>query len=95
MSRLEHVKRTLIFALVLTLLGLGPVPLSACAGVFSKLTECAAPMTRAHCDQMNMGESGIQLIAASDTSCCIVPTVHTPISVQSARFFLGSMHHGP
>jgi hypothetical protein len=60
----------LIFGLALGLVGLGPVPLSGCALLSSKLTECATPKTQSQCDQMNMDESGTQLVAASDTSCC-------------------------
>ena len=72
MVDLELVRRSLIFALALSLVGLGPVPLSACALLSSKLTECATPKTQSQCDQMNMDESGTQLVAASDTSCCFI-----------------------
>jgi hypothetical protein len=54
------------------------VPLSACALLSSKLAECATPKTESRCDQMNMAESGIQLVTASDTSCCIVSRAPIP-----------------
>jgi hypothetical protein len=74
----ELVRRSLIFALALSLIGLGPVPLSACALLSSKLAECATPRTQSHCDQMNMDESGTQLVAASDTSCCFISKAPIP-----------------
>jgi hypothetical protein len=74
----ELVRRSLIFALALSLVGLGPVPLSACALLSSKLAECATPKTQSQCDQMNMDESGTQLVAASDTSCCFISKAPIP-----------------
>jgi hypothetical protein len=64
--------------LAVSLVGLGPVPLSACALLTSKLAECVTPKTQSRCDKMNMDESGIQLVAASDTSCCIVSRAPIP-----------------
>jgi hypothetical protein len=66
----RSVRRSLIFALALSLVGLGPVPLSACALLTLKLAECATPRTQSRCDQMNMDESGTRLVAVPDTSCC-------------------------
>lgn len=74
----EFVRRSLIFALALSLLGLGPVPLSACALLSSKLAECATPKTQSQCDRMNMGENGTQLGALPDTSCCAVSKAPIP-----------------
>jgi len=71
-------RRILIFGLALSLLGLGPVPLSACALLSLKLAECATPKTQSQCEQMNMDESGTQLVAASDTSCCFVSKAPIP-----------------
>jgi hypothetical protein len=71
------VRRSVIFALAFSLVGLGPVPLSACAFLTSKLAECATPNTQSRCDQMNMDESGTQLVAAPNTSCCFISK--TPI----------------
>jgi hypothetical protein len=74
----ELVRRSLVFALALGLLGLGPVPLSVCALLSSKLAECEAPKTQSQCNQMSMDESGTQLVAASDTSCCFISKAPTP-----------------
>ena len=54
------------------------MPLSACALVSSKMAECATPKTESRCDQMNMGECGIQLVAASETSCCVISKAPIP-----------------
>jgi hypothetical protein len=65
-------RRILIFGLVLSVVGLGPMPLSACALFSSQLAECTTPKTQSQCDGMNMDESGTQLVAASDASCCFI-----------------------
>jgi len=74
----KSVRRLLIFGLALSLVGVGAVPLSACALLSSKLAECATPKTESRCDQMNMDESGIQLVAASETSCCVISKAPIP-----------------
>ncbi|HXJ05058.1 MAG TPA: hypothetical protein VNH65_08170 [Candidatus Acidoferrum sp.] len=65
-------RRSLILVLALSLLELGPVPLSACALVSSKLAECATPQTQDQCDKMDMDESGTHFAATPDTSCCLL-----------------------
>src|SRR5258708_33231441 len=74
------VRRALIFGLALTLLGLGMRPLSVCALFSSQLDECETPKTQSRCDQMNMDESGTQLVAASDKSCCSISQAPIPQS---------------
>jgi len=66
------VRRILFFGLALSLIGLGPVPLSACALLTSKLAECATPKTASRCNGMDMGESSTHLAAGSTTSCCSI-----------------------
>jgi hypothetical protein len=78
MVDLVLVRRSLIFALALGLVGVGPVPLSACALLSSKLAECATPKTQFQCAQMNMAERGTQLVAASDPSCCFISKAPIP-----------------
>jgi hypothetical protein len=78
------VRRSLIFALALSLVGLGPVSLSACALRTSKLAECATPKTQSRCDQMNLDESGTQVVTASDTSCCSISNAPVPQSQNKA-----------
>src|SRR6266705_4384030 len=71
-------RRILSVVIVLGLAGLGPVPLSACALLKSKLAECATPKTQSQCDQMNMEETDTQLVPASDTSCCFISKAPVP-----------------
>lgn len=63
-------RRILTAALALSLIGLGPVPLSACALFSSKLGECATPQTESQCNKMNTEESGPHFGAAQGQSCC-------------------------
>lgn len=63
-------RRLLIFGLAVSLFGVGAGPLSACALLASKLTECATPETQPRCDHMNMDDSRPQVVAAPDKSCC-------------------------
>ena len=74
----RSMRRSVIFILALSLVGLGPVPLSACAVLSSKLAECATPKTQTQCDQMNMDESGTQFVAAPDASCCVASKAPIP-----------------
>jgi hypothetical protein len=91
MVDLGLVRRSLIFALALSLAGLGPVPLSACALLSSKLAECATPKTQSQCAQMNMDESGTQLVAASDPSCCLISKAPIPqLQYKASDLFLAA-----
>lgn len=79
----EIVKKTLIFAVVLSLIGLGPMPLSACALVSSRLAECATPATMSHCNHMEMGHGfGTAASAAPDNSCCKLSNAPAPTRQQ-------------
>src|SRR5215831_1286727 len=64
------VRRTLIAALALSLIGLGPVPASMCALFSSKLAECATPQTQSQCDKMNTEDSGPHFVPTPAKSCC-------------------------
>jgi len=64
------VRRMVIAALALSLIGLGPVPLSTCALLSSKLAECSTPQTQSPCDKMNTEEGGTHFVALPDSSCC-------------------------
>lgn len=78
MVDLKLLRRSLIFALALSLAGLGQVPLSGCVLRNSKLAECVTPKTQSQCDQMNMGESATQFFAPAATSCCSVSKAPIP-----------------
>ncbi|MBS1842494.1 MAG: hypothetical protein JSS69_16795 [Acidobacteria bacterium] len=73
-------RRLLIFALALSLAGLGAMPLSECAFLTSKLAECATPQTQSQCDNMNMNQDDAPVLKASQTSCCILSGAPIPQS---------------
>jgi hypothetical protein len=62
-------RRLLTLALSLTVAGMGPVPLSWCAILSSKLAECSTPKTESACDKMDMRDVGPTLVAPN-TACC-------------------------
>ncbi len=84
MVYLGQMRRILIIAIVFSLAGLGPVPLSACALLSSRLAECTTPKTQSRCNEMNMDASGTRLIAAPDKSCCFVSNAPLPESQYKA-----------
>jgi hypothetical protein len=78
-------RRPLTLILALSLLGLGPVPASACALFSSKSAECATPAIQSRCDQMDMESDGAKLSPTPDTSCCSVSNAPIPVSQQKAN----------
>jgi hypothetical protein len=50
----RKMRRSLSFLIALGLVGLGPLPLAACALIYSQPGECATTRTETHCDQMGM-----------------------------------------
>lgn len=86
-------RRILTAALALSLIGLGPVPLSACALFSSKLAECATPQTDSQCTKMNTEESGPpHFAAAQDQSCCVA---RAPLPLTQYKAFALSVLAGP
>src|SRR5713101_1735861 len=77
-------RRMLIFGLALSLAGLGPAPLSACALFSAKPAECATPKTQTRCDRMNMDEGETRAVASAGTSCCYVSQAPLPESQYKA-----------
>ena len=77
-------RRPLILVLALNLLGLGPVPLSACAIFSSQQVECATPATQSECDQMNMDDTDTNAAPVMDTSCCRPSSAPVPVSLQGS-----------
>jgi len=55
---------------VLSLLGLGPVPLSACALMSAKSAECASPQTQSLCENMPSPGENFHFLAPWNASCC-------------------------
>jgi hypothetical protein len=73
-------RRSLIFALALSLAGLGAMPISECAFLTSILAECATPQTQSQCDNMNLNNSDAPVLKASESSCCILSGAPIPQS---------------
>jgi hypothetical protein len=71
-------RRLLIFAVALTLVMLGLVPLSGCAPLSSQQAESTTRKTQVQCDRMNMDESGPPVVTASETFCCFVSNARIP-----------------
>lgn len=85
-------RRILSTALALSLIGLGPVPLSACALFSSKAAECATPQTDSQCTKMNTEESGPHFAAAQDQSCCLA---RAPLPLKQYKASALSVLAGP
>lgn len=64
--------RTLAMIVVLSLLGVGPVPLSACALMSAKPAECSATQTQSLCENMGSAGENFRFAAPSNASCCWV-----------------------
>lgn len=62
--------RTLAIIVILSLLGLGPVPLSACALMSAKSAECSAPQTQSLCENMASPGENFHFAAPWNASCC-------------------------
>jgi len=77
-------KRLLLSALALSMTGLGPVPLSACALFSSKGAECSTSKTESRCNEMDMGDTQTKVLAAPDASCCDLSRAPVPESQQNA-----------
>src|SRR5215831_8954439 len=77
-------RRLLGMALALSLIGLGPVPLSACALLWSRAAECSTPGTESRCNEMNTSDTVTKLLAAPDASCCDLSRAPIPESQQNA-----------
>ena len=68
----------LILGLVLSVIAAGLMPLSACALLSSKMSECAAATPKSPCDQMHPHNSETQSFKNSDKSCCVVSQAPLP-----------------
>jgi hypothetical protein len=76
--QLAQMRRMLIFAIALGLIGLGPVPLSACALFYSQPAECATPQNHSLCERMEMDQSNGPSVAASSKACCLISEAPLP-----------------
>ena len=73
-------RRLLSFGVILSLLGLGPAPLSLCAQATSKLTECTDANSASQCERMGGSTENDLLNRAPDASCCYLGNPPIPQS---------------
>jgi hypothetical protein len=73
-------RRIFSFVMAIGLAGLGPLPVSACALVYSQPSECATPQTKTNCERMGMDQAERRSVAvsAANKSCCVVSQAPLP-----------------
>lgn len=73
-------RRILSLLVVFGVAGLGPLPVSACALVYSQPGECTTSQTETVCERMGMeqADSPSVKISATNKSCCIVSEAPQP-----------------
>jgi hypothetical protein len=71
-------RRILSFFVALGLVGLGPLPLSACALIYSQPSECATPQTETHCERMGMDETEGPSVSPASKTCCLISEAPLP-----------------
>gem|GEM_PF-2021263 len=81
---LKKMRRILSFFIALGLVGLGPLPLSACALIYSQPSECATPQTETHCDQMGMDQAERPSVSAASKTCCAISEAPLPEAQSNA-----------
>jgi hypothetical protein len=75
---LESMRRVLTFGLAVSVFGASLVPLSACALLSSKTTECAEAKAQSPCDEIHPQSAGTQFSKGSDKSCCVTSQAPLP-----------------
>lgn len=73
-SNCTKMRRILSSLIALGLAGFGSVPVSACALVHSRASECASPQTKTECGHMGMGQAEKPPVSVSHSSksCCAI-----------------------
>src|SRR5713101_3502331 len=71
-------RRILSFLVALGLAGLGPLPVSACALVYSQPSECATPQTETRCERMGMDQAEGPSVSPSSKTCCVLSKAPLP-----------------
>lgn len=73
-------RRILSVLVALGLAGLGPLPVSACALLYSLPSECATPQTEAQCERMGMtqAEKPPVTVSAASKTCCSLSEAPLP-----------------
>src|SRR5437773_6788433 len=72
--KLMKMRRILSLLIALGLAGLGPLPVSACALVYSQPSECVTPQTQTNSTRMGMDQAEKQPVSVSPArqSCCVI-----------------------
>ncbi len=78
--KLMKMRRILSLLIALGLAGLGPLPVSACALVYSQPSECATPQTQTNCTRMGMDQAEKPPVSVSPASksCCVISEAPLP-----------------
>ena len=86
--KLMKMRRILSLLIALGLAGLGPLPVSACALVYSQPSECVTPQTEANCGRMEMEQAQKPpvSVSAASKSCCVISQAPLP----EAQAWVGS-----
>lgn len=82
--RSEKMRRILSFFIALGLIGLGPLPLSACALIYSQASECGTPQTETHCERMGMDQAEGPSVSPASKTCCVISEAPLPEEQSSA-----------
>lgn len=77
-------RRILSFFIALGLVGLGPLPLSACALIYSQPSECATPQTETHCERMGMEQTERPSVLPASKTCCVISEAPVPEAQSNA-----------
>jgi hypothetical protein len=77
-------RRILSFFIAMGLVGLGPLPLSACALIYSQPSECATPKTETHCERMGMEQAEHPSVSPASKSCCVISEAPLPEAQSNA-----------
>jgi hypothetical protein len=77
-------RRILSFFIALGLVGLGPLPLSACALIYSQPSECATPQTETHCERMGMKRAERPSVSPASKTCCVISEAPLPEAQSNA-----------
>jgi|SRR5215472_798496 len=79
-SNCTKMRRILGSLIALGLAGFGSVPVSACALVHSRTSECASPQTKTECGHMGMGQAEKPPVSVSHLSrgCCAISEAPQP-----------------
>lgn len=74
----KSMRKVFILGLALSVAAAGLVPLSVCALLSSRVSECLQATAQSRCDQMHPNSARTQVARPSDNSCCIISQAPPP-----------------